>query len=148
MLGRHGVKGRSVARFLLAMLVVVGIALCNVVMSPVGPLQPNLTLASPPSVMTLPATGVSGTGATLNGEVTALGGPQFVAVSAGGQHSLGLRSDGTLWAWGYNAYGQLGLGGTADGWTPARVGSATNWVAVSGGQYHSLGLRSDGTLWA
>jgi len=108
----------------------------------------NLTLASPPSVNTLPATGVSSTAATLNGEVTALGKLEFVAVAGGAYHSLLVRSDGTLWASGYNTEGQLGLGDTDDRWVPTQVGIATNWVAAAAGEVHSLGLRSDGTLWA
>jgi alpha-tubulin suppressor-like RCC1 family protein len=144
----HVVKGGSGVRFLLTMLVVAGIALCSVMASLVAPLQPNLTLASPPSVNTLPATGTSGTGATLNGEMTALGEPDFVAMSAGQGHSLGVLSDGTLWAWGRNAYGQLGLSDTTDRWRPTQVGSEANWVAVAGGVSHSLGVRSDGTLWS
>ena len=144
----RGVEGGSVARFLLTMLIVVGIALCNVVTSPVGPLRGNLAVAAPPSVDTLPASGISTATATLNGEITASGEPYFTAVSAGYNHSLGVRSDGTLWAWGYNAYGQLGLGDTTDRWSPTQVGSAANWVAVSAGYRHSLGVRSDGTLWA
>ena len=74
----------------------------------------------------------------------------WVAVVAGGYHSLGLRADGTLWAWGYNYYGQLGLGvpDTTDRHIPAQVGSSTNWVAIAAGSYHSLGLRADGTLWS
>jgi alpha-tubulin suppressor-like RCC1 family protein len=69
--------------------------------------------------------------------------------SAGGVHSLGIRTDGTLWAWGYNSFGRTGLGtdvGAAT--TPTQVGSGTNWVAVSAGLDHSLAVRSDGTLWS
>ena len=71
----------------------------------------------------------------------------WVAVDGADYHSLGLRSDGTLWAWGYNAEGQLGLNDTTQRNIPTRVGSATDWGAVSASGSHSLGLRS-GTLWA
>ena len=65
-------------------------------------------------------------------------------------HSLAIRSDGTLWAWGADGFGQLGLG-TADTnphARPARVGTATDWTAVAAGATCSLALRGDGTLWA
>lgn len=76
----------------------------------------------------------------------------WITVSAGTSgHSLGLRSDGSLWTWGKNYWGQLGLGDSALGTyrsNPTRVGNDTDWVTVSAGEYHSLGLRSDGSLWA
>jgi alpha-tubulin suppressor-like RCC1 family protein len=143
-----GVRCGTIGRCLVVLLVVGMIAGWEVIASAVGPLEGDLAVAATPSVMTLPAENISGTGATLKGEITALGGPDFIAVSAGHSHSLGVRSDGTLWVWGSNGYGQLGLGDTDDRLTPTQVGSDTNWVAVSAGYYHSLGLRSDGSLWA
>ena len=58
-----------------------------------------------------------------------------VAVAGGGAHSLALRADGTVVAWGANEYGQTNV--------PARL---TNVVAVAGGMGHSLALRADGTV--
>jgi len=74
---------------------------------------------------------------------------RVVEISAGEQHNLAIRADGTLWAWGNNSGGRPGLntiGGQRT--TPAQVGSATNWQSVSAGTQHSLGIQSDGTLWA
>ncbi len=68
-------------------------------------------------------------------------------VAGGNSHSLAIRADGTLWAWGGNTYGQLGLEDTADRLTPVRVGGG-NWVAVAAGFAHTLAIRADGTLWA
>lgn len=69
----------------------------------------------------------------------------YVSVSASG-HSLALKSDGTLWAWGYNHYGQLGDGTNTDRNTPVQIGSG--YAAISAGGAHTLALKVDGTLWA
>jgi alpha-tubulin suppressor-like RCC1 family protein len=71
----------------------------------------------------------------------------WVAVSAGEYHNLAIKSDGTLWAWGRNGDGQLGLGGTIQENAPVQVGSDSDWVAVSAGGYHTLAMKADGTLW-
>ncbi|WP_223649694.1 T9SS type A sorting domain-containing protein [Hymenobacter psoromatis] len=72
----------------------------------------------------------------------------WASVSANVSHNLALRTDGTLWAWGENSDGKLGLASTA-GYlnTPAQVGTATTWASVSAGPNGSLALRTDGTLW-
>ena len=73
----------------------------------------------------------------------------WVAVSASGNHTMALKSDGTLWAWGKNASGQLGDGSTTQRNVPTQeVTGATDWVAVSAGTDYSAALKSDGTLWA
>ncbi len=61
-------------------------------------------------------------------------------------HSLGLKQDGSLWAWGQNSYGQLGDGTTTNRSTPVRIDGA--FTAVTGGTSHSLGIKQDGSLWA
>jgi len=72
----------------------------------------------------------------------------WTSVSTGNSHTLALRSDGTLWAWGANAQGRLGIGNTVGQQTPVQVASDNDWVAVFAGAQHSLALRDDGTLWA
>lgn len=69
-------------------------------------------------------------------------------VGASGYCSLGVRTDGTLWSWGRNFFGQLGYGNTFVQATPTQVGTATNWKSVSVGSDHVLAVRTDGTLWA
>ncbi|GAA4591704.1 hypothetical protein GCM10023194_51660 [Planotetraspora phitsanulokensis] len=72
-----------------------------------------------------------------------------VQVAAGNQHSLALRSDGTVWAWGSNGFGQLGDGSkTWSRSTPVKVAGLTGVTQISAGYYHSLAVRSDGTVWA
>lgn len=61
---------------------------------------------------------------------------------------LGIRTDGSLWGWGYNHYGQLGTGTFDNSNQPVRVGTDTNWAVVSCGHYHTSALKTDGTLWA
>ena len=69
-----------------------------------------------------------------------------VAVVVGGDQSLYLKSDATLWAVGYNGDGELGDGTMISKDSPESV--ASNVVAVAAGAWHSLYLKSDGTLWA
>jgi len=70
-----------------------------------------------------------------------------VAISGRGYHTVALKSDGTVWAWGWNQYGQLG-NGTAGNSNPlpAQVPGITNPATVSAGYAVSLALMSNGTL--
>ena len=68
-------------------------------------------------------------------------------VAAGGEHSLFLKSDGSLWAMGGNDEGQLG-DGTYNNTNRSEQIVATNVTAIAGGYDHSLFLKSDGSLWA
>jgi alpha-tubulin suppressor-like RCC1 family protein len=65
-----------------------------------------------------------------------------------GYWAAAVKTDGTLWTWGYNNYGQLGLGNRTDYSSPKQVGALTSWLSVSGGQYWCLALKTDGTLWS
>ncbi len=71
------------------------------------------------------------------------------AVAAGSQHSLALKSDGTVWAWGLDLAGQLGDGASNNISTvPMQVLGLDGVVAIAAGAGHSLALRNDGSVWA
>ncbi|MEI6309167.1 MAG: hypothetical protein WCP58_05955, partial [bacterium] len=81
-------------------------------------------------------------------QVTALG-SIVKALAAGYYHSLALKEDGTVWAWGYNIHGQLGLGDFADRNNPVQITSLGDGVAaLAAGRDHSLAIKNDGTVWA
>jgi alpha-tubulin suppressor-like RCC1 family protein len=86
---------------------------------------------------------VSTTGVLLNKTV--------IAIAAGQYHNLALCSDGTLAAWGYNFYGQLGNGLTSESSVPVAVNktgvlAGKTIISIAAGTYHSFALCSDGTL--
>ncbi len=69
-----------------------------------------------------------------------------VAVAAGGYHTLVLRGNGTVLAFGRNDEGQLGDGTTTTRFTPMTVPGLTNVAAVRAGTWHSLAILQDGTV--
>ena len=71
-----------------------------------------------------------------------------IAIAGGNYHSLlALKSDGTVWAWGYNGYGQLGNGTNSNSNAPVQVNNINGIIAISAGGDHSLALKSDSTVW-
>jgi len=85
----------------------------------------------------------------------------WASVSAGGYqgahtnpgHTLAIRTDGTLWAWGNNHMGQLGDGtstgrGSDRQLAPVQIGADNDWVSVYAGTWGSLATKTDGSLWA
>ena len=62
--------------------------------------------------------------------------------------SLAVNNDGTLWSWGKNNFGQLGLGNTVYRSSPVQVGTLTTWSTTATGNGHVLAIKTNGTLWA
>lgn len=68
-------------------------------------------------------------------------------VAAGMEHTVALRSDGTVWLWGSNGYGQLGTGSTEDSPYPSQALIA-DVESVSAGIEHTVALKKDGSVWS
>jgi alpha-tubulin suppressor-like RCC1 family protein len=81
--------------------------------------------------------------AVVTADYTAVG-----AIAAGRSHSVALKADGTAWAWGYNATGQLGDGTTVQRSSPVQVNGLSGAIAVSARYLFSVALKADGTIWA
>jgi alpha-tubulin suppressor-like RCC1 family protein len=72
-----------------------------------------------------------------------------MAVAAGEDFSLALKTDGTLWSWGLAGNGRLGNGTTTpDVTAPTQVGSDTNWAAIAPMGAGGRAIKTTGTLWA
>lgn len=69
-------------------------------------------------------------------------------VSCFGNHTLALDADGTVWSWGRNDKGQLGIGSLVDQSSPVKVANLTNVKAIAAGNEHSLALTATGEVWA
>ncbi len=80
--------------------------------------------------------------------VQVLGLSNVTALSVGGNFALALKSNGTVWAWGHNEYGQLGDGTTVNQTRPVRVAGLADVTAISAGPVHALALKSNGTVWS
>jgi hypothetical protein len=75
-------------------------------------------------------------------------GPQpQVSIAAGGNHTCMVKTNGTLWCWGGNGFGQLGDGTTTDKAVPTQIGTDTNWKVVSAVLHGTCAIKTNGTLW-
>jgi alpha-tubulin suppressor-like RCC1 family protein len=73
----------------------------------------------------------------------------WLKVSAAVRFTAAIKTDGTLWAWGYNNSGQLGDGTVINRSSPVQIGALTTWYQVSAGVAlsHIASIKTDGTLW-
>jgi len=80
--------------------------------------------------------------------VTVMPGVSFSSVSVGGHHTCAIKTDGSLWCWGHNGYGQVGDGTNINKNSPIPVpGMSSGVSSISLGWYHSCAIKTDGSLW-
>ena len=95
--------------------------------------------------------GQAGTNDTTNRltPVTTLsGGSNWKQVDCGYQQTAAIKTDGTLWTWGYGGYGALGVNDGTQRNTPVQVfGNHTNWKQICASVYMTAAIKTDGTLW-
>ena len=72
----------------------------------------------------------------------------IIEIAAGAYHNLALAKDGTVWAWGYNGYGQLGNNTATNSSLPVKVTGLTDAVSIAAGYYNSFAVRKDGSVWS
>ena len=84
------------------------------------------------------------------GGLTFGAGTNWVTVNMNNYSSFAIKTDGTLWSWGQNNSGQLGLNDTNYRSSPNQIGALTNWLQISGNYngYVTTALKTDGTLWS
>jgi alpha-tubulin suppressor-like RCC1 family protein len=71
-----------------------------------------------------------------------------ISLSTGTPHAVAIKTDGTLWSWGRNADGQVGVSGTTEQLFPTQtIAGGNNWKFASAGCYSSAAIKTDGTLW-
>jgi alpha-tubulin suppressor-like RCC1 family protein len=63
-------------------------------------------------------------------------------------HTVYVRNDGTVWAWGKNSNGQLGNNSTTDSPIPLQVSGLSGMTAIAAGNNFTVALKNDGTVWA
>ena len=111
---------------------------------------PSMTLAQGANVITVSAADAAGhVGTDIVTLSPAAPGAQLtnMQLAASWGHTLALKTDGGVWAWGNNYSGQLGDGSTIDRNTPVQVIGLSGVVAVATSDWHSLALKSDGSVW-
>jgi alpha-tubulin suppressor-like RCC1 family protein len=87
-----------------------------------------------------------GTATHRSSPVSVIGAHSFIKIRAN-RMSLGLKADGSAWAWGPNASGQLGDNTTDNKSSPVSVAGAHNFFDLSAGDRHCLGWKLDGSAW-
>ena len=92
--------------------------------------------------------GIGTIGGFTNVPTQVVGLTNVVAIAAGGYGSYALRADGTVWAWGYNDFGQLGNGTNQTSGTPVQVTGLTNIRAIAGSYYNGYAISSTGEAYA
>ena len=71
----------------------------------------------------------------------------WVDINAGSGHVMAVKSDGTLWVWGLNDKGQLGIGNQTDQNIPVQIGTERDWVSLGCGSSQSFAIKANGSMW-
>ena len=74
-------------------------------------------------------------------------GTDWQMVMCGYVHTCAVKTDGSLWCWGDNGYGELGDASDISTNSPIRAGTGADWQQVGVGGAHSCGVKNNGTLW-
>jgi len=95
--------------------------------------------------------GLLGDGTTVNKSSpvqTVASGQNWASVSCGGNNTAAIKTDGSLWIWGHNAYGTLGDNTVGHKSSPVQtVAGGNNWKTVACGYVHTAAIKNDGSLW-
>ncbi len=87
----------------------------------------------------------------INATVFAQAGVSYITtvkqIATGGNHCVALLTDGSLWAWGQNAGGQLGDSSTTDSEMAKPIGNENNWTVITAGEGFTHAIKADGSLW-
>ncbi|XCN71248.1 MAG: Ig-like domain-containing protein [Candidatus Electrothrix aestuarii] len=120
--------------------------------------EPSAVLAAGTDyLLTVPSCALAGTigGNTLSADFTHAftteGGSAsvvFTDIAVGSDHAIALDSDGNVWAWGKNDYGQAGDSSLTDQLTPIQVQGLSSITEIAAGRYYNLALDSFGSIWA
>lgn len=79
---------------------------------------------------------------------TVSGGTNWKKLGSGGPVAAAIKTDGTLWLWGYGSSGALGTGSRVNWYSPVQTISAGNdWNSVKTSGYHTAAIKTDGSLW-
>lgn len=93
--------------------------------------------------------GIGTSGATHRSSPVQVGSlTNWATVACSNNHNLAIKTDGTLWAWGSNLWGQLGVGNVISHSSPVQIGTLAGWKEVQASASQSLALRTNGTMWA
>ena len=124
------------------------------VMAVMAALVVTLAAAAAPALATQrPGSPAAGQARPATGQHPAAGrmspGAPWAHIAAGEYYICGIRTDGTLWCWGSNDSGQLGIGSNTGQDQPRQITTpaAGGWASVTAGSYHTCATRTDGTLW-
>lgn len=71
-----------------------------------------------------------------------------LGIAAGQSQALALRSDGSVWTWGTNLVGEMGISNLTGSYFPLRISGVSNVTGIAAGWQHSLAVENNGTVWA